>query len=100
MCPGGSYCATPSDLPVACSDGYYSPEGDTSCTICPAGSYCPPPRDEESKALCPPGTYAESGSSSCSECPKGSYCPDAAQGPEACPNGYYSHMGNMTECDM
>lgn len=101
MCPGGFSCATPSDLPTGCLDGYYSAEGATVCTVCPTGSYCPgPPRDEESKSPCPPGTYSESGASSCSECPKGYYCPDAAQAPEACPSGYYAHTGNMTECDM
>lgn len=101
MCPGGFSCATPSDLPTACSDGSYSAQGATVCTVCPAGSYCPgPTRDEESKALCPPGTYSESGASSCSRCPKGYYCPDAAQPPVACPSGYYAHTGNMTACDM
>lgn len=100
MCPGGSSCATPSDLPIACSDGYYSADGATACIVCPAGSYCPgPPRDEESKASCPPGTYSESGASSCSQCPKGHFCPDATLAPVACPNGYYAYVGNMTACD-
>lgn len=99
MCPGGSACPTPTDLPTGCADGYYSAAGAVTCIVCPAGSYCPgPPRDEEAMAPCPPGTYSESGSSLCSQCPKGSFCPDPAQLPEACPSGFYAHLGNMTEC--
>lgn len=100
VCPGGFYCATPSDLPIACSDGEYSAEGASTCTPCPAGSYCPgPPRDEDSKAPCPAGQYSLGGTSSCSACPKGFYCPDASQGPTACPDGYYADVGNKTACD-
>lgn len=100
VCPGGSSCATPSALPIACSDGEYSPEGASTCTTCPAGSYCPgPPRDEDSKAPCPAGQYSLGGTSSCSACPKGFYCPDASQGPTACPDGYYADVGNMTACN-
>lgn len=99
VCSAGFYCSTPSNLPVACSDGQYSPEGMPTCTSCPAGSYCPgPPFDEDSIAPCPAGLYSLDGTSSCSECPKGFYCPDTSQAPEACPDGYHAYVGNMTAC--
>lgn len=100
MCPSGYYCTTPSALPIACSDGFYSSEGESTCIPCPPGSYCVgAPRDEASKSSCPAGTYSLGEASYCSECPKGYYCPDSAQSPEACPNGYYADIGNMTACD-
>lgn len=99
VCPGGSACPNPADLPTACTDGYFSPEGADTCTICPAGSYCPgPPRDEQSKAVCPPGSYSESGSSACSTCPLGSSCSNPAQAPVPCSSGFYADVVNMTEC--
>lgn len=100
MCPGGYHCATASELPVACPDGEYSADGASTCLTCPAGSYCPAPlRDEGSKAPCPTGQYSLGGRSSCLDCPKGFYCPDSSQAPEACPEGWYADVGNMTSCD-
>lgn len=98
-CPAGSRCPTPSELPVACAEGEYSPEGASTCLTCPAGQYCPaPPADAASKTACQPGTYSLGGATSCSACPRGYYCPDVSQAPVACPGGYFADLGNQTSC--
>lgn len=99
VCPGGYYCSTPSESPIACSDGQYSSEGSSTCMTCPAGFHCPGPvRDEESKVPCSTGQYSLDGRSFCSECPKGHFCPDTSLAPQECPDGYYADLGNTTAC--
>ena len=41
LCPGGSYCPDPAQVPQACDLGYYSLGGASdSCIECPAGASC------------------------------------------------------------
>jgi len=55
---GVGYDCSTDGYAAACSDGYYSLDGATTCTQCPAGSECP---DRETVTVCDPGYYSPAG---------------------------------------
>eukprot|EP00767_Chilomastix_cuspidata_P000870 gnl/Chilomastix_cuspidata/1248.p1 GENE.gnl/Chilomastix_cuspidata/1248~~gnl/Chilomastix_cuspidata/1248.p1 ORF type:complete len:6697 (-),score=752.02 gnl/Chilomastix_cuspidata/1248:22-17397(-) len=126
FCTGGSYSATPNDLPDngPCSPGYYCPEGSSHETPCPAGTYnpsytqpsidsclsCPPgyycmysaTSDSDLKCFsryyCPTDSYALDGSPDSYLCPKGSYCEEGASTPVSCAAGTYANSFGHSSC--
>ena len=89
-CPAGYQC-TNYALETACSEGWYSENGDTTCNLCGINEIC------STTAVignCPDGTYSLEGRSSCSPCPVGYQCSGSIVTP--CSAGTYSPMGQSS----
>ena len=69
---------------IACKAGYYSPEGETNCTMCPSGKYSGP------------------SASFCIRCPAGNECIDPSASPVNCSEGYIAALGDgvCKRCDV
>src|SRR4051812_18176370 len=67
ICPAGYSCATPSQLPVPCTQGQYSLINATHCINCPAGRSCANPA--AAPVMCDLGQYSAANATSCSQCP-------------------------------
>ena len=117
LCPGGSFCPTPTEIydcgyyGLYYGYGYYCPPGSTTYVNCPIGFYCPG-MNSASPIRCSNGTWAYASGSptvrktDCGDCPNGNYCPDPlnayycsyspgnycppkSTSPQRCPAGYY-----------
>ena len=102
-CLPGSYCPSPSAVPISCSLGHYCPDGlvqipcsagkfgatiglkDSSCSgFCSLGHYCPSGSSSATQVPCPAGRFGALnglGNSNCSGlCHEGYYCPAGSIG--------------------
>ena len=99
-----------------CNTGYFSPSGNTMCSLCPTGSFSASV-NSTACTVCPTGSYnTAAGSSACTVCPAGSYvtgnsactvCPagsyNAVAGSSACttcPAGSYNAVAGSSDCTV
>jgi len=76
----GTYSVVASSSPIACPEGTYQPQWNSSaCFPCDAGIYCP-----------------NASMTSLIVCPKGSYCPEGSSVPSRCPEGTYNDRTALT----
>ena len=89
-CAAGYECPTPTSVPKACTQGYYSLAGQTNCTLCPANHRCP--SVNVAPILCDIGVgeYSLLGQFDCSDCPQGQACEVL--------DGYGLFTVNIREC--
>ena len=86
LCEAGHDCSGRTQS-VECDPGYFSSEGQGSCSPCASGYY-----SSAGLAACTPcpGTALKAHINLCDRDPVGHQCLDAALDPVACPKGYYS----------
>ena len=96
-CKAGYQCPTTAGgltTPLACTSGYYCPEGtDTATNNCPAGSYCPAQAEEAFP--CPWGMLSTSlGNTICSDTPAGTYADNSGLAASTtCTTGFFCNAG-------
>ena len=79
QCSTNFACAFPDSAPVACTTGYESTAGSTSCTK----------KNTAIGGTCT-GKFAYPNSNECLACPKGFECPTAFAAPLPCTLGWYA----------
>ena len=89
-CPAGYSCDNYA-LDSACTEGFYSENGDAACSLCGVNKICSTTAEIGN---CPDGTYSLEGRSSCSPCPVGYQCSGTNVSP--CASGTYSPMGQSS----
>lgn len=96
-CVGGKYNpnrqSTSDAACLACSAGFYCPEGAYRMFNCPSGYFCGPNTENYLLTPCLAGTYRilQGGtvSGDCLACPAGMYCEPGSAYPIPCPKGTY-----------
>lgn len=108
-CPANRSCPDGISI-VACSDGYYNPDGQSTCYICPVGYWCSPTSEELSRQpracaagnLCDEeGIYEDPSVTLTRVCPIGQYCPEATAEAINCPAGTYgatTGLSSSSDC--
>ena len=99
-CSGGSYGSTTSLTKCTqCSQGMFSPEGSTACSMCPAGTYGHAP-GISACINCTRGSYSSStGKQACTACDFGLYTTATrATTCASCAAGTYAYLTGSTTC--
>ena len=83
---------------MKCSSGYYSDQGNITCSVCPPGFACPNGGIPQG---CTTGEYAPERSEVCLSCPKGYKCPTPLlRSPVQCESGYYTQSERQLSCTI
>ena len=108
-CTAGYHCPENATVdPTPCGKGYFSHEGQQSCTICAAGRYCNVNATSFDSMwysrICPAGLECPEGMDRMPQaysdsCRKGHYCPrgDISTCPMPCPNGTFNEHTGMKQ---
>ncbi len=104
LCPAGVSCVDPTQPPILCALGQYSPavseshdyhvtmfscttsQGEAYCRLCPAGYNC----SDQGLTVCPEGYYSSLGTLDCESCPVGHACHLPFLSPVPCQGGQHT----------